>query len=426
MSRRGSWLIEIRGLLLLVLAAGSIGWAFGYVPEAVAVALVVLMGYWLYQILRIRDWLADPSVDPPESTGLWGALFDQIFRLRQQNLEAQQQLQSTVDYLRDSFMSIRDGVVMVDADGAIDWMNLAAQRLLGLQFPRDRGRPLLNLIRQPQFKEYFQQSDFQSPLEIELGDGSERHVRIEVTHFGFGDRLVFFRDVTSIVRVDQMRRDFVGNVSHELRTPLTVIKGYLDMLSARPDIESLNLDRPVDQMIQQADRMEDLLKDLLWLSRIESVRTEEKTADVNMPALLEEIADELGHVYPGRIHLDITSSAGIVGDYRELHSAVTNLALNALKYSAESEPVTLHWSESDRAHVLEVRDRGIGIDSLHLPRITERFYRIDESRSSQSGGTGLGLAIVKHVAAAHSAELRIDSELGKGSLFSLIFPVSAH
>ncbi len=223
-----------------------------------------------------------------------------------------------------------------------------------------------------------------------------------------------------------MRRDFVGNVSHELRTPLTVIKGYLDVLAARPDTEALKLDRPVEQMLQQADRMESLLKDLLWLSRIESVRSEEKTAEVNVPALLQEIADELNNSYPGRIHLDVSSDASIVGDYRELHSAVTNLVLNALKYSDEGDPVTIHWSESDDEHLLEVKDRGIGIDTLHLPRVTERFYRVDESRSSHSGGTGLGLAIVKHVAAAHRAELRIDSELGKGSCFSLVFPVSEH
>lgn len=426
MNNLGSWLAELRRLLLLLVASGVVGWAIGYTTEAVLVALVGLCGYWLYQMLRIRNWLADTSVEPPEGAGLWGTIFDQMFRLQQQNREARLQLQSTVDYLRDSFMSIRDGVVMVDADGAIEWMNQAAQRLLGLQYPRDKGQPLLNLVRHPEFNDYFRRAEFSVPLEAELGEGPERHLRIEVTYFGRGDRLIFFRDITQIVKTERMRRDFVGNVSHELRTPLTVIKGYLDMLSARPDMKNLKLDRPVEQMIQQADRMEGLLKDLLWLARIESVRSEEKTSEVDMPALLNEIADELNHSYPGRIQLDIASGAAITGDYRELHSAVTNLVLNALKYSEDSEAVTIHWSESEGEHLLEVKDRGIGIDSVHLPRITERFYRVDESRSSQSGGTGLGLAIVKHVAAAHRAELRIDSEVGEGSCFSLVFPVSPH
>ena len=173
-------------------------------------------------------------------------------------------------------------------------------------------------------------------------------------------------------------------------------------------------------------RMESLLADLLWLSRIESVRREEKVTEVHIPSLIEEVASELGHNHPGRIKLDIASDASVTGDYRELHSALTNLVSNALKYSDEEHPVTIHWIERDGEQTLEVKDRGIGIDRAHLPRVTERFFRVDESRSTESGGTGLGLAIVKHVAAAHEAELRIDSEIGIGSCFSLVFPVSDH
>ena len=426
MKQYGSWLLEVQRLLLVLLVSAFLGWAIGYPAATALVGVLGLAVYWLYQMLKIRRWLSNTSSEPPEASGLWGAIFERVYRLQKQNTAARAQLQSTVDYLRDSFTSLRDGVVMVDADSAIEWLNPAAQRLLGLQFPRDKGQPLLNLVRYPRFVDYFRAMDFQQPLELELGDGSDRHILIEVTHFGRGDQLIFFRDITQMVRTQAMRRDFVGNVSHELRTPLTVIKGYLDVLSVRPDLAQLRLERPVEQMIQQADRMESLLADLLWLSRIESVRREEKVTEVHIPSLIEEVASELGHNHPGRIKLDIASDASVTGDYRELHSALTNLVSNALKYSDEEHPVTIHWIERDGEQTLEVKDRGIGIDRAHLPRVTERFFRVDESRSTESGGTGLGLAIVKHVAAAHEAELRIDSEIGIGSCFSLVFPVSDH
>ena len=244
-----------------------------------------------------------------------------------------------------------------------------------------------------------------------------------ITRFGEGDSLLFVRDITERARMEQVRRDFVGNVSHELRTPLTVITGYVGTFLASADQLPEKFFRPLEQMAQQAERMETLLKDLLWLSRIESEEKAEKREQVDIAALLEEVHDEVSNTHPDRrILLRSTAREKVSGDYRELYSAVSNLVHNALKYSPEETPVTVSWRQGEDGYHLSVSDLGMGIEEVHIPRLTERFYRVDDSRSSATGGTGLGLAIVKHVAASHGAQLRIESELGAGSTFTLIFP----
>jgi two-component system phosphate regulon sensor histidine kinase PhoR len=249
------------------------------------------------------------------------------------------------------------------------------------------------------------------------------YLQVVVTRFADGDVLLFIRDVTDRIRTEQMRRDFVGNVSHELRTPLTVITGYLGTFLADPEAVPPADERALEQMGAEAERMENLLKDLLWLSRIESTERQEKSEQVDIAALLDELQDEVSNTHPDNpLQLDIQCRDKVSGDYRELYSAVSNLVFNAFKYSPEGAPVVAVWRRDEDGCRLAVTDKGIGIDPSHFSRLTERFYRVDDSRSSMTGGTGLGLAIVKHVAAAHGAQLEIDSELGKGSTFTLLFP----
>ena len=320
---------------------------------------------------------------------------------------------------------MRDAGVIVDERGNIAWSNQSAQQLLGISFPEDRGQPLLNLIRLPRFHEYFEREDYAEPLRLPPAQEGERCLQFEVSRFGDGDRLLFVRDVTENFRLEQMRRDFVGNVSHELRTPLTVIKGYLETLPTGSEDLDPRFARAFGQMGEQASRMENLLKDLLWLSRIESIESERKTVIVNAPQLLQEMVSELRTGWMDRdIELILESDRGIQGDQAELHSAFSNLVINALKYSANDAPVRIRYFDAGDAVVLEVEDRGVGIESIHIPRLTERFYRVEKSRSQSTGGTGLGLAIVKHVAVSHGATLSIESEPGEGSTFRLEFPAS--
>jgi two-component system phosphate regulon sensor histidine kinase PhoR len=419
----GSWRAELRKLLLVLIASAVIGYLSGYTLEALSLGLAGVAVSWLFQLWRMRRWLEDPDNPPPEGSGIWGLIYDTIYGLQRENREARGRLQSTVDYLRSSFASMRDGVVILTQSGAIEWCNDAAGMLLGLQYPRDRGQPVLNLLRSPVFHDYFIRGDFQTPLQLPGSPASKQILQIEITTFAGGDFLIFVRDVTRMVQIEQMRRDFVGNVSHELRTPLTVFKGYLDTIRASEEVFDPRLKRPIEQMDAQVRRMETLLSDLLWLSRVESTQEERSSEPVDMPAMLEELREEIRQSHPERLLvLELESRDSVLGDYAELRSAVSNLVLNALKYSDEDKPVVVRWSRSGDGLTLAVEDQGVGIDEEHLPRLTERFYRVDQSRSAATGGTGLGLAIVKHVAASHRAELTIDSTPGRGSTFSLHFP----
>lgn len=417
------WLSEARRVLLLLAVAAIVGSLVDQLILCVAIAMLAILAHWLLQLWRIQEWLSQPETTPPEGHGIWGDIFDRIYHLRRKEKEGRAQLQATVDYLRDSFASMRDGTVMVDETGAIQWSNAAALALLGLRYPEDRGQALLNLVRIPEFHRYFLAADYSSGLLINIGADADLFLQIDVSYFGEGDRLIFARNVTDITRMEQMRRDFVGNVSHELRTPLTVISGYLDTMLDHADGIDSRFIKPLKQMSEQSERMESLLKDLLWLSRIESVRNIEKHEPVSIRGILEELREELSSTHSRcPIHLEIESDVQVLGDYRELHSAVSNLILNAIKYSDEGSIVTCQWSRQDQRCTLSIIDTGQGIAATHLPRLTERFYRVDDSRSSATGGTGLGLAIVKHVAVAHSAQLNIESVQGVGSNFSLIFP----
>jgi two-component system phosphate regulon sensor histidine kinase PhoR len=420
------WLTEARRVLLWLAGAAVVGSFFDQSLLLLTIVIFAILTHWLLQLWRIQEWLSQPETTPPEGRGIWGDIFDRIYHLRRKEKEGRAQLQATVDYLRDSFASMRDGTVMVDETGAIQWSNTAAHELLGLRYPEDRGQALLNLLRIPEFHRYFLAADYSSGLLINIGTEADLFLQIDISHFGEGDRLIFARDVTDITRMEQMRRDFVGNVSHELRTPLTVISGYLEtMLDNSNGIDSKFI-KPLKQMAEQSARMESLLKDLLWLSRIESVHNIEKHEPVSVRGILEELSEELSNTQ-SRCPIDIVidSDTQILGDYRELHSAVSNLILNAIKYSDEGSTVICKWYRQDQQCILSVIDTGPGIAATHLPRLTERFYRVDDSRSSATGGTGLGLAIVKHVAMAHSAGLTIESVQGVGSNFSLVFPPEA-
>jgi two-component system phosphate regulon sensor histidine kinase PhoR len=421
-STKLSWASECRAIVSLIVLGAFLGWLLGHTLIAVTICLLVVLIYSLLQLHRMHNWLSGPEAAPPEGVGLWGEVFDKTYALQRRNHEAHGRLQSTVDYLHDSFASMRDGVVIVNSAGAIQWSNASAEILLGLRFPADRGQAILNLVRAPEFHHYFLEEDYLSPLQLEANTKSSRFLRIEITSFGEGDRLIFIRDVSKLIRLEQMRKDFVGNVSHELRTPLTVISGYLGTMLDSVAVLDSRFHKPLQQMDQQAQRMESLLRDLLWLSRLESVEHVDKSEMVDIARLLDELKSSLQVSYPDRdIQLCIETDYKIAGDHRQLYSAVSNLVINALKYSEPPSPVVISWSQQDKEYHLCVIDQGEGIAATHIPRLTERFYRVDDSRSSATGGTGLGLAIVKHVAAGHGGELRVESVVGLGSKFILVF-----
>jgi two-component system phosphate regulon sensor histidine kinase PhoR len=416
------WVNAALRIVFLLAVGTALGWYFGHPIEFAALTLFGVLAFWCYQMWQLQQWLSSPEQTPPDLPGVWGDIVSTVYKRQREASQNNDRLQALVDYLLDSFSSMRDGVVIVERSGGIRWCNEVATRLLGLHYPRDTGQAITNLVRQPEFTRYVQAGDYEEPLLFYPDSGRQVFLQVLITRFGEGDSLIFVRDITERARMEQVRRDFVANVSHELRTPLTVITGYVETFLSAADQLPASFIKPLEQMSQQSVRMENLLKDLLWLSRIESEEKEEKREQVDISALVQELRDEMSNTHPERrLVLRITAREKITGDYRELYSAVSNLVQNAVKYSPADTPVTVAWRVGEGGLHLSVTDLGIGIDQAHIPRLTERFYRVDDSRSSTTGGTGLGLAIVKHVAAAHGAHLKIESELGTGSTFTLVF-----
>jgi len=420
------WKSEFYRLSLWLAGALLIGWLLGFTAWALALAACAYCARSIYHLHALQQWVTHrASSEPPEAGGLWGVVMDGLYRLQQKDRRERVRLRALISYLRESFMSLPYGAVMIDSENNIEWSNKAAETLLGLRFPDDTGQQILNLVRAPEFIAYFEEEDYSKPLELASPYRGGAQLQIHITFFGKRSRLLFARDVTQTVRLEQMRKDFVGNVSHELRTPLTVINGYLETFSDSLGEGNPRWRRALDQMLTQSRRMQTLINDLLLLSRLETVPQPAEQDTVAVRPLLEMIREEALAAVGGRREITIESDDGIalLGNRTELHSAIANIVFNASRYTEEGGRIALRWYvDRDRA-CLQVEDNGIGIEAEHVPRLTERFYRVDKSRSMDTGGTGLGLAIVKHVLIRHDAQLTVKSKPGEGSCFTCVFPL---
>ena len=421
MSTPGFLVLESRRLLAALFIAGAMWLVTQDWKLALTTLALVLATFWGWQLTKIYRWFADPEQLPPISnSGLEGILRD-VYALRSRDTPGAKTPARSQSYLTDSLASMRDAALIINSDGRLVWCNDAAEYLLRISFEEEEGRPFSEVAPGKSLKRYMREENFQKPLRIKPGPDPEFCLQLEFSRFGVNDRLVFVKDVTEQDKLERMRRDFVGNVSHELRTPLTVIKGYIETLQSLMPESDARLQKSLGSMHVQTARMESLISDLLWLSRIESVEGERKDDQLDLVDLLAHLCDELKAAWPDReIELVTSSSLCVLGNAAELRSAISNLIVNALKYS--EAPISVKWSDTIVGPELLVEDQGLGIDAKHIPRLTERFYRVDKSRSQATGGTGLGLAIVKHVAVSHDAKLFIDSELGQGSTFRLVFP----
>ena len=415
------FILEFRRLAVAV----GLAFAFWLITQdwknALMLGVAGLAVSWGWQLARLYRWFSQPDDLPPiGGSGVRGVLHD-VYVLRSRGPAASAQRQRPRPYLKDSLASMRDAALIINSDTKLVWCNDAAEYLLGIRFEEEEGKPLSDVVPGKQLKRYVKKEIFQKPLRVKPGPDPEFCLQFEFSRFGADDRLVFVKDVTEQDKLERMRRDFVGNVSHELRTPLTVIKGYIETLQSLADVADKTLHKSLSSMDTQVIRMERLIEDLLWLSRIESVEGERKDDEIHVVDALVDIRDGLAAAWPERdIALDIRCDHRILGSAIELRSAISNLVVNALKYSDET--VTIRWIDSVVGPSLSVEDAGEGIEAKHIPRLTERFYRVEKSRSQQTGGTGLGLAIVKHVAVSHDAKLFVDSEVGQGSVFRLVFP----
>ncbi|MFO7592693.1 MAG: phosphate regulon sensor histidine kinase PhoR [Pseudomonadota bacterium] len=420
------WSAELRRLILLAAIAVLAGISFGYPGAFVFVALALYLIWHLYNLHRLYVWLNDGHrFHPPEAGGLWGEVFHLLYRLQLRNRRRKRRLTGLIKRFQEATGAMPDATVILDAEGAIEWFNGAAQTLLGLQPGKDVGQRIINLIRHPEFNRFLSMGVENEPVRILSPVDENLTLNVRIIPYGKEQRLLIARDVSQQQRLEQMRRDFVANVSHELRTPLTVVSGFLENLEEEADAFEPHVARSLELMQQQTSRMQHIVEDLLLLARLESERSgppHQSIAVGAMLLLLKEGAGYLAEQKQQSVSFDFDEQLRIYGAEKELYSAFGNLITNAIRYSPEGEEIHVRWYRDEKGAHFEVEDTGVGIAPEHIPRLTERFYRVDVGRSRESGGTGLGLAIVKHVVNRHDGTLRISSVLNRGSTFTIDFP----
>ena len=395
------------------------------------VVLLIVMTHRAKQLFKLVQWLNDARIETiPEAGGVWDEAFSQLYRMVKRHNVTKQKLADELQHMEQATAALPEGVAILNEVNRIEWFNPIAQSHFDLDAEHDIMQDITYLVRQPEFVEYLHaphhgESNPGKPLMMRPARHDEMVLSIRLIPYGGDKRLLISRDITQFERVEAMRRDFVANVSHELRTPLTVVNGFVENLLDMPDLGQESARRALQLMAEQTQRMENLVADLLTLSRLENDFSPLREEVVDMMGLLDEIYRE-GQLLSGKKHtlrLEVLSNAKLLGNREELHSAFGNLLGNAIRYTPEGGTIILSWAERDNQPVFCVQDSGIGIASEHIPRLTERFYRVDRSRSRETGGTGLGLAIVKHIAMRHQAKFEISSVEGKGSIFALVFPV---
>jgi two-component system phosphate regulon sensor histidine kinase PhoR len=414
-------LARLAGILVLGLCLGLL---IGPVWLWILAAACLYLGWQLVTLYRLDRWLRLRSqIDPPELGGVWGDIVAQVVRLHRRKQFHKQRLIQLFRELRRSTAALPDGVIILSPQREIVWFNRQAARLLGLRRPIDVGLRIDNLIRSPEFVLYLHGDDFAMPLVIRPPVQLDLYLALQVVPYGGGQSLLLVRDVTRQMRLEAMRKDFVANASHELRTPLTVISGYLDTLADDSSIDPAWAG-PIRDMRAQAQRMNAIIADLLVLSRLEATDGEAPRDAIDVPSMLERLQrDALASVdRPRRVLLDLESTLGLFGSAHELESAFTNVLVNGMKYTPAEGTVRMRWWTDEEGAYFSVIDSGIGIPAEHIPRLTERFYRVDAGRSRGQGGSGLGLAIVKHALQRHGGWLDVQSTEGKGSTFTCHFP----
>jgi two-component system phosphate regulon sensor histidine kinase PhoR len=424
-----------------LLACGALGAAWGvYVSSPTATAAGALAGVTVWGVLDgvraglLLRWLSEPDpVTPPRLGSVWGEAGDRmrkaLHRLRKQASDSDARLQEFLAAIQAS----PNGVVLLDAQWRIEWCNLTAAAHLGFDAKRDLQQFIKNLVRDPAFATYLSLGDFSRSVDIHGRDFTQdppQRISVQIHPYAQGRKLLLTRDVTALQLAETMRRDFVANVSHEIRTPLTVLSGFIETMQHLP-LDEADRHRYLGLMAQQAQRMQTLVSDLLTLSRLEGSPVPGVSEGFDAQLLLDEVVQE------GRGLSEVLATGGhqveaqpgpglrILGSRNEWHSAMSNLVGNAVRYTPAGGCIRAGWRRlDDGGAAFDVVDTGPGIAAEHLPRLTERFYRVDRSRSRDTGGTGLGLAIVKHVAQRHGGEVKVDSRLGKGSTFTLVVPAT--
>ncbi len=391
---------------------------------ALSIGLALQLGLQLRQLRRLEAWLSAPAQPAPQAGGLWGDIFYRVDKLIRSHREDRDRSHADLEQMLHAARLLPDGVVILDDQHRIVWFNQAAQGQLGLKNQRDVGQFIGYIVRNTAFNAWLAGTPDSGAFTMPAATDGNRTLTLQWVPLSRNQKMLLCHDITELARVDAMRRDFVANVSHELRTPITVIVGFLEAFAdiEHPDPEQFR--NHIQLMREQSERIRRLVDDLLTLARLES-DTDTQVEPVDVPALLQGLLREAQSLSGGRhtLRLELDSDARIAGNAKELHSAFGNLVSNAVRYTPPGGEITLRWRNTAAGGAeFSVSDTGEGIEAQHIPRLTERFYRVDRGRSRATGGTGLGLAIVKHVLQRHEGRLKIESTVGKGSTFTAVFP----
>jgi two-component system phosphate regulon sensor histidine kinase PhoR len=411
---------------LFLLAAGAlIGGLYGQVVPGLLIAALLGLAWQLRQLIRFESALHSRHFGSLKyGDGVWSQLYSTFSHQRQGTKYYRKRYRQLVKEVRKSTNAMPDGSVILTADFEIVLCNKAAKALAGFQRKGDRGQRVDNILRDPSFASYLRDGDYRSGIEIRSPVQSSGWLLCRIVPYGADQLLLIIQDITARRRLSAMRREFVANASHELRSPLTVVSGYLDSMTEDPELPE-HWRKPIDQMRTQADRMNSIVAEMLELSRLESSGAAPNDEAVDICALLAGARRSFqGQQRVAAIEVDCEPDVRLLGSTSEIESVIVNLLSNAIRHTGAEGTVTLSWAGDDEGAVLSVIDTGIGIEEEHLPRLTERFFRVDPGRSRDEGGVGLGLAIVKHILERHEARLEIESVVGEGSRFSCHFPVS--
>jgi two-component system phosphate regulon sensor histidine kinase PhoR len=421
-----AWRSELLRLAALLLSGILFGAIVGRIELGLLLALAGYLCWHLYNLYRLVSWLREgKKFQPPETGSIWDDVFQHIFRLQQRNRKRKRNLRRMLKRFHKMTVALPDAIVeLAPRSDEMEWWNDAASRFLGFKYPRDSGQRISNLLRSPTFLDYLHQGSYEQSIEIPSPVDESLTLRIRIIPYSGERRLLVARDMTRTQRLERTRQDFVANVSHELRSPLTVLSGYLETLLDEQQFGQEYASQ-LRSMQKQTERMNRIVDDLMLLSRLETELPQADPEPVLVHRLIDSVASqahELSGVAEHVIQLDVDRGLCLKGRESELYSAFSNLVFNAIRYTAAGGLITIRWKATDGGAVFSVQDSGVGIAQQHIPRLTERFYRVDTGRSRSTGGTGLGLAIVKHVLLRHEGWLEIESELDKGSEFRCHFP----
>ncbi|WP_105719081.1 phosphate regulon sensor histidine kinase PhoR [Cronobacter dublinensis] len=422
MLERLSWKRLVLELMLCCIPALVLGAIFGYLAWFLLAAVTGLLIWHFWNLLRLSWWLwVDRSMTPPPGSGSWEPLLYGLHQMQLRNKKRRRELGNLIKRFRSGAESLPDAVVLTTEEGVIFWCNGLAQQLLGLRWPDDNGQNVLNLLRYPEFTSYLRGQAFNRPLHLVLNNG--RHLEFRVMPYSEDQLLMVARDVTQMHQLEGARRNFFANVSHELRTPLTVLQGYLEMMHEQV-LEGPLREKALHTMREQTYRMEGLVKQLLTLSKIEAAPAMQLNETIDVPMMLRVVEREAQTLSQQKhtFTFEVDPQLKVLGNDEQLRSAISNLVYNAVNHTPAGTHITVRWERAAHGARFSVADTGPGIAAEHIPRLTERFYRVDKARSRQTGGSGLGLAIVKHALTHHDARLEIESTPGKGTTFSFLLP----